>query len=67
MEGFTAVNPGGEPGARSYLRSMSTYDDIWIPEHDAWGVDRLAWEDDQDDEPRREDEAAESGPDDPRY
>jgi hypothetical protein len=46
---------------------MSTHDDIWIPEHDAWGVDRLAWEDDQDDEPRREDEAAETGPDDPRY
>jgi hypothetical protein len=46
---------------------MRTHDDIWIPEQDAWGVDRLAWEDDQDDPPRDGDEQAEPAPEDPRY
>jgi hypothetical protein len=44
---------------------MRTNDDIWLPEQDAWGVDRLAWEDDEDDaQPDREEENA---PEDPRY
>ncbi|HYY32160.1 MAG TPA: hypothetical protein VE693_01055 [Gaiellaceae bacterium] len=27
---------------------MSTYEDVWTPESDSWGLDRLAWEDDED-------------------
>jgi hypothetical protein len=27
---------------------MATYDDIWIDARDAWGVDRLAWDDEDD-------------------
>jgi hypothetical protein len=45
---------------------MRTNDDIWIPEQDAWGIDRLAWEEDQEGPPL-DDDPAESVPDDPRY
>jgi hypothetical protein len=44
---------------------MRTHDDIWLPEQDQWGADRLAWEDDEADSRDREDE--EPGPEDPRY
>jgi hypothetical protein len=46
---------------------MRTNDDIWIPEQDAWGIDRLAWEDDQDGAPGEPEEPAEAARDDPRY
>jgi hypothetical protein len=48
---------------------MRTNDDIWIPERDASGIDRLAWEDDQDGTPPEDDERAGPArvPDDPRY
>jgi hypothetical protein len=47
---------------------MRTNDDIWMPEHDdAWGVDRLAWEDDQEDPPRDQGEPVEPIAEDPRY
>ena len=48
---------------------MRTNDDIWTPEQDAWGVDHLAWEDDQDGTPLEDDEHVEPPrvPDDPRY
>jgi hypothetical protein len=44
---------------------MRTKDDIWLPEQDTWGADRLAWEDDEDarDDHEHEDPALE----DPRY
>jgi hypothetical protein len=29
---------------------MSTNDDIWLDARDAWGADRFAWEDSEDDE-----------------
>jgi hypothetical protein len=46
---------------------MRTNDEIWIPEQDAWGVDRIAWEDDQEDSPRDGEAPAEPPPEDPRY
>jgi hypothetical protein len=67
MGGKTAVNEEEKRLAASYLRSMRTNDDIWIPERDAWGVDRLAWEEDEDGAPLDDDERAEPVPDDPRY
>ena len=44
---------------------MRTKDDIWLPERENWGLDRLAWEDDED----SGDEHEEDEPDleDPRY
>jgi hypothetical protein len=45
---------------------MRTNDDIWLPEQDAWGVDRIAWEDEQDDS-RADHEDVEHAPEDPRY
>jgi hypothetical protein len=27
---------------------MTSDDEVWIRESDAWGLDRLAWEDDED-------------------
>jgi hypothetical protein len=45
---------------------MRTNDDMWIPEQDAWGLDRLAWEEDRED-PLLDDDPAEPVPDDPRY
>jgi hypothetical protein len=45
---------------------MRTNDDIWLPEQDAWGVDRIAWEDEQDDSPP-DHEDLEHAPEDPRY
>jgi hypothetical protein len=44
---------------------MRTQDDIWLPEQDQWGADRLAWEDDQEDSQDAEDQ--ETPPEDPRY
>jgi hypothetical protein len=44
---------------------MQTNEDIWLPERDAWGADRLAWEDEQE-EPQPE-EAQEPALEDPRY
>ena len=26
---------------------MATNDDLWIPASDAWGLDRFAWEEDE--------------------
>lgn len=48
---------------------MRTNDDIWIPEQDAWGVDRLAWGDELDGSPLDDEERAEPSPvpEDPRY
>jgi hypothetical protein len=44
---------------------MRTNDDIWLLEHEAWGADRLDWEDDED--PREEQEDEEPVREDPRY
>lgn len=49
---------------------MRTNDDIWLLEHEAWGADKLAWEDEQEDsqrETQRETEDDEAAPEDPRY
>jgi hypothetical protein len=27
---------------------MTTYDDVWFPDPDGWGLDRLAWGDEED-------------------
>ena len=45
---------------------MRTNDDIWLLEHKAWGADKLAWEDEQED-PQGETDDAETPPEDPRY
>jgi len=45
---------------------MRINDDIWLPERDARGADRLAWEDEQDDSQGEPDEP-EAVPEDPRY
>ena len=29
---------------------MSTNDDMWLDARDAWGIDRLAWKDDEGDD-----------------
>jgi hypothetical protein len=34
-----------------YLRPMSTSDELWQAQRDAWGLDRLAWEDDEEGPP----------------
>jgi hypothetical protein len=44
---------------------MRTKDDIWLPEQDTWGADRLDWEDVEDARDDHEDE--EPVLDDPRY
>jgi len=44
---------------------MRRQDDIWLPEQDQWGADRLAWEDEQKDSPDADDQQA--PPEDPRY
>jgi hypothetical protein len=62
--GKTRVNRVPVAAARSYGRDMRTRDDILLPE-DAWGADRLAWEDDEEPGDDREDD--ESPPEDPRY
>jgi hypothetical protein len=49
----------------SYGRGMRTNDDIWLLEHEAWGADKLAWEDDE--EPREEQEDEEPVREDLRY
>jgi hypothetical protein len=43
---------------------MRTHDDIWLPEQDQWGADRLAWEGDQEDSQDGEERA--TPPEDPR-
>ena len=48
--GETPVNPASAAASSRYGRSMRTRDDIWMQDGDAWGVDLLAWEED-DDEP----------------
>ena len=45
---------------------MRANDDIWLLEHEAWGADRVAWEDEQDDS-RGETDESETPPEDPRY
>jgi hypothetical protein len=63
--------PGGKTpvkqtlGARtdSYGRSMRTNDDILL--QDAWGADRLAWEDEE--EEAQSDQDEKQAPEDPRY
>jgi hypothetical protein len=50
----------------SYGRGMRTNDDIWLLEHEPWGADQLAWEDEGDDSQDEPDDA-EPAPDDPRY
>jgi hypothetical protein len=45
---------------------MRTNDDIWLLEHEAWGADKLAWEDEQEDSQGETDDA-ETLPEDPRY
>jgi hypothetical protein len=49
----------------SYGRGMRTNDDIWLLEHEAWGADRLTWEDEQEES---QDELDDAGPppEDPR-
>jgi hypothetical protein len=45
---------------------MRTNDDIWLLEHEAWGADRLARDDEQEDSQGEPDDA-EAPPEDPRY
>ena len=45
---------------------MRTNDDIWLLEHEAWGADKLAWEDEQEDSQGETDDG-ETPPEDPRY
>ena len=49
----------------SYGRGMRTNDDIGLLEHEAWGAEKLAWEDDE--EPREEQEDEEPVREDLRY
>lgn len=44
---------------------MRTRDDIWLPEQDPWGADRLDWDDEQ--EGSSDADEQESVPEDPRY
>jgi hypothetical protein len=46
---------------------MRTRDDIWMQDGDAWGVDLLAWEEDDDEPEGDPDDATGRGPEDPRY
>ena len=46
---------------------MRTKDDIWLPEQDTWGADRLAWDEDEDEDPREDHEDDELVREDPRY
>ena len=46
---------------------MRTKDDIWLPEQDSWGADRLAWDEDEDEDPREDHEDDEPVREDPRY
>jgi hypothetical protein len=39
---------------------MASDEDLWRPESDAWGLDRLAWEDDEEGLPIDVDEAPET-------
>ena len=39
---------------------MTIHDDVWTAESEAWGLDRLAWEDDEDGLPVDADESAET-------
>ena len=66
MRGFAGVNRASAGVSGSYGRGMRTNDDIWLLEHDAWGADKLAWEDEQED-PQGETDDAEALPEDPRY
>ena len=66
MSGFTPVNRASARVSGSYGRNMRTNDDIWLLEHEAWGADKLAWEDEQEDS-QRETEDDEAAPEDPRY
>jgi hypothetical protein len=45
---------------------MRTRDDIWICEEDRWGIDRFAWEEEEDSSPPQ-DEQPETTREDPRY
>jgi hypothetical protein len=60
------VNRASKRVAGSYGRGMRTNDDIWLLEHEAWGADKLAWEDEQED-PQGETDDVETPPEDPRY
>jgi hypothetical protein len=44
---------------------MRTRDDIWLPEQDTWGADRLVWDEDED--PREDHDDDEPVREDPRY
>jgi hypothetical protein len=39
---------------------MTTYDDVWFPDPDGWGLDRLAWGDEEDGPPIDPDEPSET-------
>jgi len=45
---------------------LSWVDDIWHPDQENWGADRLAWEDEQEDS-QGETDHGETPPEDPRY
>lgn len=66
MSGFTPVNRASARVSGSYGRGMRTNDDIWLLEHEAWGADKLALEDEQEDSQGETDDA-ETPPEDPRY
>ena len=51
---------------RNHSGLLRTNDDIWLLEHEAWGADRLAWEDEQENS-QRETEDDQAPPEDPRY
>ena len=44
---------------------MRTKDDIWLPDQDTWGADRLGWDEDED--PREDHVDDEPVCEDPRY
>jgi hypothetical protein len=64
--GKTPVNPTSAAASSRYGRSMRTRDDIWMQDGDAWGVDLLAWEEDEDEPVGDPDDAAGRQPEDPR-
>ena len=64
--GKTPVNRASKWVNGSYGRGMRTRDDIWLPDQENWGADRLAWEDEQEDSQGETDDG-ETPPEGPRY
>jgi hypothetical protein len=46
-----AAKNGYDCAHSRYVRPMSTSDELWQVQRDGWGLDRLAWEDDEEGPP----------------